>query len=161
MLAKLVVLTSIFFIFGNATKTTSLYHKEYYETGEIKSEGWLENDEKTGYWKFYHSNGRLSEEGHYKNDKKEKYWYFYTKNNIRTKEGHYKNGKKAGWWLFYDQKGKIDHKCQLSNGKKNGYCLKYKNEKLTSAEKYKNGEKIKEWFDFSSFNRENKLSDLR
>jgi len=35
------------------------------------------------------------------------------------------------------------------------------NEKLTSAEKYSNGKKIKEWFDFSSFKRDNNLSDLK
>jgi hypothetical protein len=34
-------------------------------------------------------------------------------------------------------------------------------EELKSAEKYKNGKKIKEWFSFNSFKKENKLSDLK
>ncbi|MEN1786321.1 MAG: hypothetical protein AAGF77_14465, partial [Bacteroidota bacterium] len=68
---------------------------------------------------------------------------------------------KVKWWLFYDENEKINHKCQLKDGIKNGYCLKYVNEKLKSAEKFKNGKKIKEWYSFGSLKRENKLSDLR
>ncbi len=32
---------------------------------------------------------------------------------------------------------------------------------VLNAEKYKNGKKIKEWFSFGSFKKENKLSDLK
>ncbi len=139
----------------------SMYHKEYYDTGIVKAEGWINNGIKTGYWKFYHDNGVVSEKGNFENNRRSKYWYFYNAKKIKTAEGHYQNGKRYNWWLFYDAKGKINHKCQLSNGMKNGYCLKYMNTKLTSAEKYKNGKKIKEWFSFSSFRRENNLSDLK
>jgi len=65
------------------------------------------------------------------------------------------------WWIFYDSLGRINHKCQLINSKKNGYCLKYIDEKLVSAEKYKNGSKIKEWQSLVDFQKENKLSDLK
>ena len=119
------------------------------------------NGQKTGYWKYYHKNGKISEQGHYKYNKREKYWYFYGPDSIRIKEGNYLKGHMNSWWLFYDHKGKINHKCQLYRGKKNGYCLKYKNEELISAEKYQNGNKIKEWFSFTDFRRENKLSDLK
>ncbi len=102
-----------------------------------------------------------SDNNDYEYNKREKYWFFYSKNRVRTKEGHYVNGEMTKWWLFYDEKGRTYHKCQLSEGKKNGYCLKYKNEKLTSAEKYQNGKKVKEWSTFRSFERENKLSDLK
>jgi hypothetical protein len=44
---------------------------------------------------------------------------------------------------------------------KNGYCLKYENEELVATEKYQNGKKIMEWFNFIDFQRENKLSDLK
>ena len=71
------------------------------------------------------------------------------------------NNQRAQVIDHYDTKGRINHKCQLNNGKKNGYCLKFENEELVSAEKYQNGEKIKEWFSFVDFQRENKLSDLK
>ena len=50
---------------------------------------------------------------------------------------------------------------QLKNNQKNGYCLLYKKQKLVKAVKFKNGKKIKEWSDFSSFKEENSLNDLK
>ncbi|MEX0360480.1 MAG: toxin-antitoxin system YwqK family antitoxin [Allomuricauda sp.] len=100
-------------------------------------------------------------QGHYKNNEREGYWYFHDQLGKLEMEGHFKKGEKVNWWLFYDENGKINHKCQLKNGIKNGYCLKYTDEELKSAEKYKNGKKIKEWFSFGSFRKENKLSDLK
>lgn len=145
----------------NPSFENSTYHKEFYETGRTKSEGWLKNGLKEGYWLFYHPNGEVAEKGHYKNGSRVEYWYFYSLKGFPQQEGHYKNGKMVDWWLFYDDKGRINHKCQLNDGRKNGYCLQYLNEKLTSAEKYRNGKKIKKWTSFSSFKRENKLSDLK
>jgi len=152
---------AVFCLFLNIKeKEYATYHKEFYKTGKTKSEGWLKNNIKTGYWKFYHENGVISEQGHYYNGKKEDYWYFYNKHNVCIKEGNYENGQMIKWWLFYDLKGTIAHKCQLTNGVKNGYCLKYKNKKITAAVRYSNGKRIKEWTSFSSFKKENKLSDL-
>ena len=111
--------------------------------------------------KFYHSNGLKSQLGHYDNNKRENYWYFYLENGSLNKEGHYLNGKMTKWWLFYNKNGRVNHKCQLSRGVKNGYCLKYKDEKLISAEKHDNGKKIKVWYNLGSFKSENKISDLR
>lgn len=142
--------------FGNYT-----YNKVFYETGRTKAEGWVKNGVKEGYWRFYHPNGILAEKGHYKNGRRNSYWFFFTCSGAPQQEGHYTNDKMADWWLFYDSKGRIDHKCQLTDGKKNGYCLKYTNEILTAAEKYSNGTKIKKWTSFTSFKRENKLSDLK
>jgi len=136
------------------------YHKAFYSHGNIKEEGWLSENGKIGYWKFYHPNGVPSKHGHFKDGVREKYWYFYSPENTLLKEGNYTNGEMTRWWIFYNNKGTIIHKCQLKNGKKNGYCLKYKYEKITAAEQYSNGKKLKEWTNFSSFRRENKLSDL-
>ena len=152
----------VFFItLGNAPKENASYEKEYYQPGIIKSEGWVRNGLKDGYWKFYHPNGKLSEKGHFKKGQRQDYWYFYTENGVPEQEGHYKNGEMTDWWLFFDSKGRVSHKCQLDMGIKNGYCLQYVNEELTSAEKYQNGKQIKKWTSFSSFRRENNLSDLK
>jgi len=161
MFPKLVFMTFMFAFFANSSEEKSVYHKEYYQTGKLKAEGWLKNGVKTDYWKFYHPNGKCSEQGHYRKGQRVAYWHFYDSKGRPLQEGHYKNDEKTNWWLFYDANGKVNHKCQLNNGKKNGYCLQYLNEKLTSAEKYRNGKKIKEWYSFSSFKRENSLSDLR
>ncbi|TLP82734.1 toxin-antitoxin system YwqK family antitoxin [Maribacter sp. ACAM166] len=138
-----------------------LYQRMYYENGTLASEGWIRFNVKTDYWTFYHPNGKKSEQGYFAYGKKEKYWFFYDENRIRTKEGHYAKNIQVGWWLFYDKKGRINHKCQLKNSVEDGYCLKYKDSKLISAKKYREGEKIKEWSNFSSFTKENSLSDLK
>ncbi|PCJ98837.1 MAG: hypothetical protein COA50_00950 [Flavobacteriaceae bacterium] len=137
------------------------YLKEYYDNGVLKAEGWSQKESKTGYWKFYFRNGKKSEEGHFDHNQRKDYWFYYHSNGNLMKEGHFVNGKKANWWSFYNRKGIIIHKCQLNMGIKNGYCLKYDNEDISSAEKYKNGKKIKEWFSFSSFKKENNMSDLK
>lgn len=160
MFQRLIVLLA--FIFLSATVPgENTYEKTYYKNGKIKSEGWLRYNVKTGYWKFYHNNGNMESQGYFEYGKREKYWYFYTPNRVREQEGHFTNGEKTNWWLFYDQKGRIDHKCQLKKGIKNGYCLKYVDEELSSAEKYENGKKIKEWTSFGDFKQENSISDLR
>lgn len=161
MFSKVLILATLFLFFGNPSKENMRYYKEYYQTGKKKAEGWVKGGAKTGYWKFYHDNGSVSEKGHYKNGQRDEYWYFYAPNRVRSKEGHYSKGQKTDWWLYYDVRGKLDYKCQLNIGKKNGYCIQYSNGDISSAIKYTNGKKIKEWHDMRSFKRENKLSDLR
>ncbi|WP_034045787.1 toxin-antitoxin system YwqK family antitoxin [Wocania ichthyoenteri] len=143
---------------ASAQKT---YQKNYFDNGNLKSEGWTKNNQKNGYWKFYYENRSIEKEGHFSANKPVKYWYFYTENGIKKSEGHFIKGEKTNWWLFYDDKEKIDYKCQLKHNKKNGFCLMYKNEKLISAAKFKAGKKIKEWTDLKAFKKENNLLDLQ
>ncbi len=146
---------------GNPSDKNIFYHKEFHETVNTKAAGWIKNGVKEGYWRFYHRNGKVAQKGTYNSGKREAYWYFYSENGKLQQQGHYLNDKMTDWWLFYDDFGKVDHKCQLKEGLKNGFCLNYVNEKLTAAEKYENGIKIKKWTSLASFRRENKLSDLR
>lgn len=131
------VLISFVMILLGVDEIDKTYHKYYYDSGQLKSQGWKKGKVRTDYWFFYRKNGTIE------------------------KEGHYRDGKMADWWLFYDETGVLNHKCQLSGGKKNGYCLKYMDDKLTSAVKYSKGKRIKEWHDLKSFKKENKLSDLK
>ena len=137
------------------------YVKVYHENGELKEQGWIKNDKKVGYWHQYHANGTLAAKGKYTEGHRSGYWFHFDASGAKSAEGRYQKNKKTGWWLFYDDKGNINHKCQLQKGIKNGYCLKYRNNDLKSAEKYSHGKKIKEWFSFASFKRENNLADLR
>ena len=160
MLKKISILLILVFIWGFSSEDNT-YKKTFYDNGQIKSEGWVRYNIKSGYWKFYHNNGKIASQGHYDYNKKEKYWYFYNTNRVRTQEGHFTKDQKVNWWLFYDKQGRVNHKCQLNKGVKNGYCLKYSDNELTSAEKYSNGKKIKEWTSFNDFKKENSVSDLK
>lgn len=155
----LLVLVTSLSLFFNVPKKE--YQKNYFENGQLESEGWVINDKKTSYWKFYYENGQTKSAGHYKNNLRTKYWRFYRENGTKASEGHFIEDKKCNWWLFYDDMDKINHKCQLKNNQKNGYCLMYENEKLVAAVKYSEGKKIKTWTDYRSFRKENSLKDLR
>ena len=156
-----IVFYFLFYINSTGETVSTEYIKEFYPTGTLKSEGWIMGDDKIRYWKYYYPNGTLMKKGHYKHNIKVGYWYFYSTNGLLEKEGHFIHGNMGLWWLFYDGQGNIDHKCQLTNGVKDGYCLRYENEKLISAEKYKNGKKVEEWYDFASFKKDNNLSKLK
>lgn len=158
---RFLVIGFLLFCFTLNDASKKEYRREYYQDGQLKAQGWRKGDSKVDFWKYYFSNGRIMEQGHYNNNLRVGYWSFYAKNGTLEMEGHYAKGKMVKWWLFYDEKGKVNHKCQLQRGVKNGYCLKYENEKLTSAQKYNNGKKVKEWYDFRSFKKENNLSDLK
>ena len=159
--AKIVLLSLLCLSFVKIENSNNTYFKEYYENGNLKAEGWISEKKKAGYWKFYFENGAIAHQGHYESDRKDNYWYYFFENGQVEKEGHYSTGSALNWWIYYNQKGHIIHKCQLDKGIKNGYCLKYSDQKLISAEKYQNGQKIDEWFNFSSFKRDNNLSDLK
>ena len=155
---RFILVFLVFSLIGYGQKN---YQKNYFNTGILKSEGWIKNGEKTNYWKFYYENRSLKKEGHYANDNETKYWYFYHLNGIKKTEGHYSEGKKYKWWIYYDTKEEISHKCQFKNNLKDGYCLIYKDGKLVSAQKYKEDKLIKEWTDMETFKKENNLIDLK
>lgn len=155
------ILLMVLFLFSFQVFSQKTYHKIFYTNGNIKEEGWLQNDKKINYWKFYYKNGTLKKEGHFKNNLQTKYWCFYRKDASKEKEGHFINGKQNKWWLFYDTNGNVNHKCQLKNNQKNGFCLLYKNQQLIKAVKFKNGKKLKEWDNLSSFAKDNNVSDLK
>lgn len=97
------------------------YSKIHYPNGKLKSEGWIENNQKTAYWFYYFENGNKKEEGHYETNKKTK------------------------WWIFYNSKGKITQKSEFKNDKLDGLSITYIEGKISKAEKYKLGNKEKEW----------------
>jgi len=153
----------IFFISINLVLfSQKKYVKKYYSNNKVLSEeGWENSENKIGYWTFYYKNGNIKKRGHFEKNNPVKYWYFYCENGSKEKEGHYIDGKQNNWWVFYNEEGDIDYKCQLKDDKKDGYCLLYKKDKLIKALQFSNDKKLKEWTSFSSFRKENNLSDLK
>lgn len=165
MMKHLTYLIVTIFLFSFQTPAKKEYHREFYENGALKAEGWKVQDQKTAYWYNYYPNGNISEKGHFRNNQKEGYWYFYSSDKKLIKEGHFINNKAEKWWIIYDiatnnKKDKVTRKYQYRNNKKNGYCLLYKNNKLFKAEKYIENQKIGEWTDVSSFRKDNPNASL-
>lgn len=108
------------------------YLKTYYPNGIIKAEGWVKNNQKTAYWFYYFENGNKKEEGHYTANKKSK------------------------WWIFYNPEGTIIKKSEYKNDKLNGLSITYREGKISKAEEYKFGIKIKEWSNLDDYIKDKK-----
>ena len=107
------------------------------------------------YFKNYYPNGKLKSEGWLNQNQKEEYWFFYNENGSKKEEGHYKNNQKVNWWVYYDEKQTITKKCEYKSNKLNGISIVYVKGEITKAEKYNNGEKIKTWTDLDEFKKDN------
>ncbi len=122
--------------FSNLFGQSKTYIKNYFENGQIESEGRIQDDQKVDYWFYYYENGSKKEEGHYVNNKKTK------------------------WWLSYDDNATLQKKCQFYNDKLDGLVIIYKNGSIIRAEKYKMNMKIKQWETISAFRKDNTLTSL-
>jgi len=94
--------------------------KEFYPTGELKSEGEYLNSKQEGVWKFYFENQKVEIEGKYKNGKKEGAWYWYYPNGELLQEENWKNGKLDGHFFEYNEKGEITVNGEYLEGTEEG-----------------------------------------
>ena len=94
--------------------------KEYYRTGELKSEGNYINSNQEGVWKFYFENQKIEVEGRYKNGKKEGTWYWYYPNGMILQEENWLNGKLDGEFVEYNENGEITVKGEYLEGTEEG-----------------------------------------
>lgn len=66
--------------------------EEYWETGRIKVEGNLVNNERHGIWREFHSSGQLKMVGEYKNGVNYGTWKYFCSHGVRLKEVFWENG---------------------------------------------------------------------
>lgn len=153
MVASLIIKSLCLLFLMPLTQIDKEFKREYYASGNLKAEGWIQGSQKEGYWTYYYNDGSKQKKGHYHKDKKKGYWYFYSEEKKLSKEGHYIGGKKNGWWIFYENNNKT--KIQFENGKREGFALVYINKKLQKAIKYEEDQKMGEWSSFWSFKKDN------
>lgn len=126
---KSVIYLLIIFTFFQASAQIN-YQKSYFKNGQLKSEGWLNQNQKVDYWFYYYENGTKKE------------------------EGHFEDNKKIKWWIFYDLKETIQKKAEFKNNIQEGLCIIYKNGSIIKAEQYTNGIKTKEWNSLLKYKRD-------
>lgn len=153
MIAPFLIKTIYFLFLFPSLETKKEYKKEYYDTGTLKEEGWVNNNLKEGYWIYFFNDGGTQKKGHYHKGKKQGYWYFYSQENVLLKEGHFNIGLKDNWWTFYERKLLL--KVQYKKNKRNGFGLVYHNKKLKKAIKFEEDKKVGEWSSLMSFRRDN------
>ncbi len=115
--------------FAYLQKTDSIYHqKYYYNSGNLSSEGNLENRLPIGLWKNYYESGTIKSEGEKRVGKSEGKWIFYSQNGQIEKEIEYAQNLKNGRFQQFDSIGKL----LIDNN--------YKNDTLIGVSKiFKNG----------------------
>ena len=92
------------------------YLKNYFPNGRTKLEGWMANNEKSGYWFQYFNNGQV------------------------MVEGNYVSNQKDGWWKYYNSKGQLIKIGKFDEGVKDYYWKTYTNNKITSEQEWDDGE---------------------
>jgi antitoxin component YwqK of YwqJK toxin-antitoxin module len=100
--------------------------KEFYEGGQLKSEGSYNNGKKDGPWKYYFEDGKQEQIGAYINGKPDGPWKWYYQSGKILREENYQKGKEEGTMKEYaDSSGKVISEGNYVNGKEEG-IWKYK-----------------------------------
>lgn len=80
--------------------------KEYYPTGELRSEGHYQNSKLVGKWKFLFQDGNLEISGQYDSKgKKDGEWIWYYPNRSSLRIEHYNAGSLEGEYVEYNEEG--------------------------------------------------------
>ena len=108
-------------------KKTRQYEKahskeiNYFETGEIESEGMIVDEKKEKLWTYYFPSGAIRQEIYYREGKPfEKARFFYENGNIKTQAEYDGQGMKSGLWVNYSKDGQVFSRGNYSQGKKVG-----------------------------------------
>ncbi len=113
--------------------------KEYYETGELKSEGKYKNSKRVGEWKFYFPDKTMEVVGSYSaKGKYEGEWKWYYPNHELMRVAHYEDGILEGDFVEYDMEGNIQTQGQYEEGSEEGYWY-YRNGTVVEEGNFETG----------------------
>ena len=145
-------ITSIFlFTLNTFSQKDTNWVKYYYESGELSSEGVLEDGKPNGYWKSYYVNGHLKTEGNRVDFKLDGPWKFYNEEGKLTLVINYKQDIKEGPRETYDTKGRLVKVEQLINNKKEGWTISYyENQKEHKKIPFVNGREVGVGFEYDN-----------
>jgi len=95
-------------------------YMSYYQNGNIKSEGFYQNNDPIGYWNYYYEGGKLKMRGQLKGNSNFGMWKYYYENGQLSMEGNIYNGKREEEWRFYFESGAKKSRGDFKNGEKTG-----------------------------------------
>lgn len=119
--------------------------KEYYETGELRSEGRYTNSRTVGKWKFYFPNKTIEIVGEYdKRGRKTGEWQWFYPNGSPLLIENYEDGELEGEFVEYDEEGKELSKGKYVGNEKEGAWI-YRNGEMTEKGSYYDGMRQGTW----------------
>jgi antitoxin component YwqK of YwqJK toxin-antitoxin module len=96
-------------------KQVFLDEREYYESGQKRMEGPLQNRRREGLWKSYYEDGKIWSEGEYKDGLRDGITITYHPNGVKRFEGAFYKSKKSGIWKFWDENGEFVKEMDFEN----------------------------------------------
>jgi antitoxin component YwqK of YwqJK toxin-antitoxin module len=118
-----------------------------YENGYKISEGLVDADNlKQGIWREFYITGELKSEGEYQDNIKVKTWNYYFMNGKLEQKGNYVKGKPNGTWRWYFESGNLLREEIFLRGKEDGFLLELSEKGDTIAYgEYIDGEREGNW----------------
>lgn len=119
--------------------------KEFYDDGQLRSEGNYRNGNRIGKWRFYHPNNNLEQEGNYNNQgNPDGTWKWYYDDNSLLREESFLNGESEGIFTEYDENGKVIIQGEYIAGREEG-LWKYQLGDQREEGTYRGGMRNGEW----------------
>lgn len=97
--------------------------KEYYETGELRSEGGYKDGAREGDWVFYYQNGKEEQRGTYHKGKADGTWKWTYPNGQTWREEVFYDGLEEGLAIEYSDSGKVVAQGNYLSGEREGEWL--------------------------------------
>lgn len=94
--------------------------KEYYPTGELKSEGAYRDNLKVGKWVYYYIDGEVEQIGNYLQGMPDGFWVWYYPNGQTWREEEFVLGQEDGPSVEYSDSGSVIAKGNYIEGYKEG-----------------------------------------
>lgn len=126
------------------------YWVGYYDSGELRYEGYFENGKEIGYFKYYYKSGNLDTELLYTIPGIQSEARIYYSNGYIKALGNYCDKKRCGLWEYFDDKGNILSKENYLNDLLEGDVVFYFGGTgvVMESYEYKNGKKNGQAFEF-------------
>lgn len=119
--------------------------KEYYRTGELRSQGKYVNSNPVGQWKYYFTDktveiiGSFDQKGRKTGD-----WLWFYANGDTMISAHYEAGELDGEYVEYDEQGRVVSKGNYLEGTEDGQWIYYNGE-YSEKGSYYDGMRMGEW----------------
>lgn len=96
------------------------------DNGKVVSEGMLTEDgKKEGLWKNFFEDGELKSEGNFKNNRQVGEWKFFFNGSVPEQIGNFSNGYFDGEWKWFHKNGKPLRVEEYVRGKREGKFLEF------------------------------------
>ena len=114
--------------------------KEWYDNGQLLSQGFFKDGKREGEWKEWHVNGKLYTQGFHKDGKREGEWNQWYYNGKLWFQGFYNDGEREGEWKEWHVNGQLSSQGFFKDGEREGEWKEWHvNGQLWSQGFYKDG----------------------